>query len=96
LLNFECADRIFEDLIKDFENIIIKEDLNTNILSKNEQRIYLECENPLHWCQANKFKRAKRKEQFKALNLAYAATNYKAEILDLLINKYAELSNVES
>lgn len=74
-------------LIESYKEVLIAEVVDTDKLSRNDERIYIECINPDYWDNWNKDKRCKRKAQFNQIIYDHASTDIKSIVKDLMIEK---------
>lgn len=93
LLKFEFAAHCINDLLKCFDEMIITEVIDSTLLSKNENRIYEFCNNPLNWGKMTRKHRYKYKNQFADIVQTFGRQNFKVTIRELLFNKGNELIN---
>jgi hypothetical protein len=91
LLNQNSNRFLFIDLYKNIDEMIFKEDLDEKRLTRNEERVYLECINTWNWGEWNKAKRIKRKNQYNGIIKKHATSNYKTLILEAMTNKYKSI-----
>ena len=83
-----------KDLLKCFDEIIIKETVNSALLSKNENRIYEFCNNPMNWETMTRKQRYKYKNQYADIMQLFGQQRFKLTIRELLLNKGNEIINV--
>lgn len=93
VLNSHSIDALANDLFKRVGEVVYNEDLNRSKLTRNEERIYLECINSQYWKQWTKEKRSKKKIQFTQLIKKYSKSHDKTLVLDLMKRKYLHLMN---
>ncbi len=78
-------------LLDSYKEVLISEVVNTDKLSRNDERIYNECINPDYWDTWNKDKRCKRKAQFNQIIYDHASTDIKTIVSDLMKSKVSVL-----
>jgi hypothetical protein len=91
LLSPDFAAHCINELLNCFDEIIIKETVNNALLSKNENRIYEFCNNPLHWETMTRKQRYKYKSQFAEIIQSYGQERFKTTIRELLLHKGDEI-----
>lgn len=74
-------------LLKAYNDVLIAEVADTTQLSRNEERIYLECLNADSWVSWTKDKRCKRLSQFNRIINHYGQTDIKSSVLELMTKK---------
>jgi len=94
LLSASFAAHCLKDLLKCFDEIIIKETVNSALLSKNENRIYEFCNNPMNWETMTRKQRYKYKNQYADIMQLFGQQRFKLTIRELLLNKGNEIINV--
>jgi len=85
------AAHCINELLKCFDEIIIKETVNNTLLSKNESRIYVFCNNPLNWETMTRKQRYRYKNQYADIIQSFGQQHFKPTIRVLLIHKGNEM-----
>lgn len=83
-------------LMSSFNDILIREEVHENELTKAEVRIYNECINPHKWVSMDKHKRTERKAQYKAILASKSQSDIKTVVRDLLNAKHSQLNCTDS
>ena len=91
LLSPDFATHCINELLNCFDEIIIKETVNNALLSKNENRIYEFCNNPLHWETMTRKQRYRYKNQYADIIQSFGQQHFKPTIRVLLIHKGNEM-----
>lgn len=87
LCDFNKLSEAANYLLKIYNDLLIAEVVDINQLSRNEERIYLECINPDSWNGWTKDKRCKRLSQFNRIISDCGQTDIKILVTDLMLEK---------
>ncbi|MBC7915398.1 MAG: hypothetical protein H7Y07_14895 [Pyrinomonadaceae bacterium] len=88
-LNKLC--RAVDSLLQAYKDVLIAEVVEISNLSRNHERIYLECVNTDSWNDWTKDKRCKRLSQFNRIISNYGQTDIKTSVTDLMSEKASSL-----
>ncbi len=92
LLNPQLWEHCKLELIKMFDDVLINEPLETNMLTKNQQRIYNTVVNQSNWINFKKDNRKRYKKAFNEIISKYGKVQYRPIVLKLINDKCIELS----
>jgi len=85
---------LFAKLIELYDRVLIREDFNEGAMSEYERDLILKIHNPDYWTdrvKVSRMTRLRKRAQLERLVTKYATSNIKAEIRNLLFDKYQKL-----